>query len=815
MANKKIVRFTCLLIISGATLLKAQNEPIIPAQIIKQPTMANDEITQKAPTIKQKKVIEQPPGAANLEAPAKPSQEKSEPALTPKEVAQLQRELEPDFEFNFNNTSLQNIVSEISRIYKITFLTDDAVKVPDSKVPPLSDSKISFKTNKALPKKQAFDLFTKLLELAGWSITPTNDPKLYRITVTDTANKSPLPTFINTPVDTLPQNEQRIRYICLLENSSTDQMVDLLNKLKSQKAVISTFPLLQALIITDTAYNVHNLISIIKALDKTTEPQTLSILNLKEADANETAALIKDLQSKDDPSTYTPWAPKKETSLYYFSKTVTIAASPRTNSLILVGAREEVERIKQFITKYIDPELKMVSHPLHAYQLDYAPAEQVAEILNKVVQFGKRGSSAKDVGIGELGGVRGGLRYFGDVFIQPEKQSNRLLVRASAEDYAHLTTIIDELDSKQPQVAVEVMVVSIAANKKRQWGIQWNTKKKRTVNAQLSGFFDSPPLVEKTGTPNVNSNSLISNLIQLATIPGSGTTLLTLGKQSVYAILGLLNTNGQTRLIASPFIVTTNKYHATVGISEVRRAQLQQIVNAAGTDSSVKGFEDATATVSVNIVPQINDHGVVNLDITVLLEEFSLPANTITNGPENANKLTQKIHTNANVADHEVIALGGLIKKKNTTANTRFPILSKIPIIGYLFKNESHENDDSYLVVFMSPTIIQPSDKRFDRYTENKTKFTKGLLTELSDKYETDKRDPVFRWFFGPTADDFIEDVDSLSHKGEKPRKKIKKTTPHPDKTPAESTPAQPEQNVILNSVMQPTPTAQKDKDAA
>lgn len=697
------------------------------------------------------------------------------------EIEQLKQELEPEVELNFNNASLQNIVDQISQIFDITFIPDDVVKTPGSQVKPLSDSKISFKTNVPFSRKKAWNFFTIFLELAGWSLIPTNDSHVYRITAVEKANKSPLPTYINTSVDILPESDQRIRYVCFLENSTPEQMVGLLKNLTSANAQLDTMPLLRTIIITDVACNIISLLQIIKELDKTSESQILSVINLKEAEATEVVSLIKDLQNKDEPSSLPYGMQKRETSLFYFPKDVSLISAPRTNSLILIGPREGVKRIEHFILTQVDVELKQMYQPVHIYDLNYAPAKQIADILNSVVQFGKKsGGGSKEGGptAGEAGGVIGGLKYFGDIFIEPEEQGNRLLIRSNQEDWIHLSKIIDQLDKRQQQVAIEVMIVEISFNKTRQLGVQWQTKNPATIEGQMSGFFGSKAQVATNASPPPYTNTLLANLINLAKVPEAGTMLLTLGKESVYAILGLLDKNVQTRMLANPFIVATNKYTSTVAISETRRAQTQIVgENQAGNQS----FD---AKLQVSIMPQINEFGLINLDINVIIENFLQDVSGTS--ANNANKTTRQVQTNANVADKEVLALGGLVQRKKTVTTTRIPILSRIPLIGNIFKNEYHNVIESHLVIFMSPTIIQPTDVTSNLYTRNKSQFMTMLSRAYSEKYERSERDPIYRWFFKEVdGQDMSDDIETFIAKG----------------TKKQPTPDEPKANIITQSV--------------
>ena len=224
--------------------------------------------------------------------------------------------------------------------------------------------------------------------------------------------------------------------------------------------------------------------------------------------------------------------------------------------------KEGVTRIEQFILTHIDINLKQRYEPVHIHDLNYAPAAQIKEILNTVISdFNKTETKTPDAAAREVGAVVGGLKYFGNVFIQEEPENNRLIIRASEEDYQHLKQIIEELDRPQTQVAIEVMILEIDLDRTRQWGIQWDTAKNRTGNAQLSGFWNNAGIqTAPAGNTSAGSNSIIANLISLAKIPNAGATVFTLGKNSIYAIAGVLEQDDQTRVIANPFIVTTNKY---------------------------------------------------------------------------------------------------------------------------------------------------------------------------------------------------------------------------------------------------------------
>ena len=127
----------------------------------------------------------------------------------------------------------------------------------------------------------------------------------------------------------------------------------------------------------------------------------------------------------------------------------------------------------------------------------------------------------------------------------------------------------------------------------------------------------------------------------------------------------------------------------------------------------------------------------------VIFDNFTNPDPNSTN---NADKTERRAHTNADVADKEVLALGGLIRTEVDDVEGSVPILGRIPIIGNLFKNKGVFLNKTNLLIFISPRIIKPHPELISDYTKNKSQIVKDTLLEMDENRVP--RDPVGRWFF-------------------------------------------------------------------
>lgn len=642
---------------------------------------------------------------------------KKEPAI--EEKIQLEVE-EPKFNLNFENAAVKNVLDYVAGLLNVTFFSDDFV-FSEKKSKGISDLKVTFKTNRPFVKLEILNFIDLILEIADLGRTQMPGVKdTFRITNIINANKSNLPTFIGIDYQDLP-NEGRIRYVYFFANRPVNQLAEIIKKLQSRTGQINTFPDSNAMIFTDNASNIKYLMSVIKIMDSKDLPEVLSILKLKNADAGEVAKLYETLKGKDD--IFNPFAEKKGPKLTQSLKVIT---DPRTNALILFGPRDNVAQIEKFIIEHVDIELQDIPAKMFTHKLNYVPAEQVAKILSAVVAYGSDTEAAK------FGGMKGGEKYLSGLTFEADKQGNNIIVRGNIEDYNLVKSAIEELDKPQRQVAVEVLLVAMNLDDNRELQNQIRNKNPGKLEFQLLNQI-TPTVVTDAGrlTGNLLQNVVNGNFV------GLGWNIFSLGKSDAWSLLDVLQFPTRTNTLAHPFLVATNKYTASVSIGTKRLVTIGNIVSS-GSETPEQDFVEASTT--VKITPQINSLGVINLDVDILIEQFTSP------DPSSPNRSIQKIRTNASVAENEILALGGLIEKTRVKDEVGLPIIGRIPIIGSLFRGKISDFNTDSLMIFICPKIIKPHTDLVTGFTKTKVKDVENLFAEM-DSYEN-PRDPISRWFF-------------------------------------------------------------------
>ena len=652
---------------------------------------------------------------------------------------QLQQDI-PTIELNFENADLQSIIDYMGDLFGVSYVTDDAVKPLVQGGREATGHKISFKSHRRLNKRQVYDLFTTFLDLAGLALVPTADETVIRVAASPSSNMMSLPVFIDIDPKDLPENDEKIRYVFFLKNADIGQMQQVINQMRSSTSALSVFSPLKALILTDKAYNVKTLMSIIKELDKANQPEQLSVLRLERADAVEVKKLYDELMKSDDPRGMVSrvFGNKRTVDALVFPENTRVIAEPRSNSLIVLGTQETIKKIEDFIKQRIDVDLDDAGSPLYVYDLQHTEAESMAQILNKAYEFG-RGTAA-----GEAGGIRAGQRFTKQITFTPERSGNRLIIKADYEDYLQALEVIKKLDIMQPQVAIEVLVVDVTIDKNKQLGAQLHNKTKDTispmVNFQTSGF-PGPGVAAAKPIVDSNTGSLLANLIGLATGQDIGSTLISLNlADGVWAMFKMLSTYLHVNVVSNPFVIASNKYKATVSLGEIRRLKTGDTTSGG---SALESFGNDEAAIEVVIEPQINAEGIITIDVTVKVDEFTDRTN-----PNSATKTKKHVKTVAAMANKEILAIGGLIRERTANTASKVPILGDLPIIGNLFRNTTKRKIRESLLIFISPEIIEPRlGGGTNTYTENKADFARMMVKEMEKPAE--QHDPVQRWYFG------------------------------------------------------------------
>jgi general secretion pathway protein D len=321
-----------------------------------------------------------------------------------------------------------------------------------------------------------------------------------------------------------------------------------------------------------------------------------------------------------------------------------------------------------------------------------------------------------------------GLGIVRNIQVVADKDNNTLLIVATPGEYGVIEAALKKLDVPSRQVIIEVTIASVNLNDALEFGVEWLFKGAAPSGRGAGGNFTrsgafNPNVPTATAAAAAAANPALAlaqgfvYIINNANFPGG-----------VQAALHLLDTYGDTKVIANPHLGALDNQKATIKAGD--KIPLCQQTSVGGTTN---GFVTTTSQyidtgVLMQVTPHINAGGLVTMDVQV---EVSIPGPL----PADCNGLAPTINTRSlqsilNVQSGQTMVMGGLITETKQNSSEGLPLLSRIPIIGGLFGNQTLTNNRTELVMFITPRVV-----------ENE-KDVKGVVDDLRRRME--RLDDVF-----------------------------------------------------------------------
>ncbi len=119
------------------------------------------------------------------------------------------------------------LITQISELFDITFIADDAITPMLQGAKSVKGNKISFKTQRTLTRQEAWNLFLTFLEISGFTAIAESNPKIRRIVTLETAQQITTPClYWRCLLATLPDNDEMVRFVYFVENTSLDTITN-------------------------------------------------------------------------------------------------------------------------------------------------------------------------------------------------------------------------------------------------------------------------------------------------------------------------------------------------------------------------------------------------------------------------------------------------------------------------------------------------------------------------------------------------------------------------------------------------------------
>ena len=270
---------------------------------------------------------------------------------------------------------------------------------------------------------------------------------------------------------------------------------------------------------------------------------------------------------------------------------------------------------------------------------------------------------------------------------------------------------IEELARRYPQIinftnrigwekmiVMDVKVVEFPITALREIGLKWGA----TGGIAIGGVWqpvrrgDTSPyqinLISGQNNPapiTGNPNSPLQGIPLTSSF--TGLSMLNMG---LNAQLNLMEQSGTAVILAQPTLSARSGSKATF----LAGGEFPYSVsNVNGTTILFKPYG-----IRLDIEPRVDHNGVIRAKILSEVSDIDTSISTVS-GPA---LRTRKTETEFNVMEGGTIVLSGLLKRDASTSLDKVPFLGDIPVMGALFRSKRFQNNETELVVFVTPMAV-------------------------------------------------------------------------------------------------------------
>lgn len=538
-------------------------------------------------------------------------------------------------------------------------------------IDPRVTGKVTVISNETMSPEEAYRVFLSVLQVHGFSAIESESA--VKVIPDANAKQSGVPLVDDNQLN----GDQQVVRVIRSQHVPATQLVNILRPMVPQVGHLVAYPDSNALIISDRASNINQLLKLILEIDRAGQFE-IDVIPLKFANAKELSSILGSLVPQ-------PGGQEGASKM-------SVAVDERTNSILISGDPSKRQQLRDVLVN-LDRPGNLIRDTRVTY-LHYLKASEVAQILQNVASSIQK--QDKDIGVSGA-----------EISIQASDTTNALVISAPPGIMNTIDSVIKRLDIRRAQVLVEAVIVEVSSNKFNELGVQWKT---------------SGSALEGDGVFGVIKSSLKGNAID--SFPGdplkldAGISLGFYSGGSLRTLVRALSTDDSMNILSTPNLVTLDNEEGKIVVG-----QNVPFVTGSSTSASnpstnpFQTIERQDVGITLKIKPQINEGDSVTLNV---YQEIS----SVTNDTSAADIVTNKrsIETRVLIKDNMTLVLGGLISDETRDSADKVPFLGKIPVIGRLFRSDRKERAKKNLMVFIKPTIINDFEHA-DQLTEGKYNF--------------------------------------------------------------------------------------------
>jgi len=294
--------------------------------------------------------------------------------------------------------------------------------------------------------------------------------------------------------------------------------------------------------------------------------------------------------------------------------------------------------------------------------------------------------------------------------ITVNKETNSLILKVTQSHYREILKIVKKIDRPVKQILVKAKIVQVENNVAKDLGFSWFVSGYNRLGNSLHstylsgsygfyGFWDN----QKNTYNQLITPDTYGKVSQIPATPGTLAVGILNPTQTLKVELALkaLEIDGEAKTVSSPKVLTLDNEEATIeqGIEIPYR---ESTVGAGGATSYQLQFKKASLILKVK--PHVTNDGQIIMDIEVRKDS---PNPQYGGGTSEPAIDTRNVKSRIKISSGETVVIGGIYEQEKRKSKNAVPVISQIPLLGWLFKSEHVQNINRKLLIFITPEIIE------------------------------------------------------------------------------------------------------------
>jgi pilus assembly protein CpaC len=301
--------------------------------------------------------------------------------------------------------------------------------------------------------------------------------------------------------------------------------------------------------------------------------------------------------------------------------------------------------------------------------------------------------------------------------------NGQVILSGTAADAAAADRAVSIAKQLNPEgTVINTMLITPAASQQVMLKVQFleasrTAARELGVNLYGNGAGQNGPSRFNTGTQQpTTSNSTGSPFEPLVTagtmLSGAtpfGVVLANVVNRGgkIDAMVSALETQGLVRRLAEPTLMALSGDSA----SFLAGGEFPVPVPQPGSTGGVGTFtiEFKRFGVQLGFQPTVLANGVINLRLTPSVSEIDPNTSVTILGTSVPGLVTREARTTVELRDGQSFAIAGLLSSDNKRSVAQLPWIGSVPVLGTLFRSASYQQNETDLVVIVTPHLVAPS----------------------------------------------------------------------------------------------------------